>query len=217
MSSSASDTTASTLSLAEISVIEGYGNDDNIHQFVGIEDLRKAIDLQTKRLEEGVSDQQYLVFRHVTEADLEKIYDVRDSIGKHTRLTHYGDASVLIVKIHTRLTALAASTFAAAFTKQVMEMGTPDDELCSQKKIEPTSQRSSWGLEHESLQCLRSNARWWLENSEGEVKIIVIVLIEAGDRRLQIEIWELYSGVYSSKMQPFAFILRCLLSLLYCF
>jgi hypothetical protein len=43
----------------------------------------------------------------------------------------------------------------------------------------------------EPLRRLKCDARWWLENSEGEVKIIVIISIEPADKRLQIEKWEL--------------------------
>ena len=61
--------------------------------------MRKAIDYQSKRLQKGVSNQQYLVFRPVTEIDLAEIDIARNSIGKHTRITHYTDTNLLVVKL----------------------------------------------------------------------------------------------------------------------
>lgn len=57
--------------------------------------MQKAIDLQSDRLQDGVSNQQYLVFRPVTEVDLVKM----DRISKHVRMTHYKDISLLVVKL----------------------------------------------------------------------------------------------------------------------
>jgi hypothetical protein len=96
-SSSASNTTTST-SPAEASPLEGLEHVD-MNQFVGIANMRKAIDLQSKRLQEGISNQQYLVFRPVTEVDLAKIDSTRDSIGKHTRMAHYTDTNLLVIKL----------------------------------------------------------------------------------------------------------------------
>lgn len=66
-----------------------------LHQFTGIANLRKVINA----LQQGISNQQYLCFRPVTEEDLAKIDNARDSIGKHLRMTRYTDTNMLIVKL----------------------------------------------------------------------------------------------------------------------
>jgi hypothetical protein len=43
----------------------------------------------------------------------------------------------------------------------------------------------------ESLGHLRNDAKWWLANSQGEVKIAVIIAIQPADKKLHIEKWEL--------------------------
>lgn len=43
----------------------------------------------------------------------------------------------------------------------------------------------------ESLDCLRIDARWWLEQSTGEVKIVIIISIFACGKKFHIEKWVL--------------------------
>ena len=42
----------------------------------------------------------------------------------------------------------------------------------------------------ESLRHLRSDAKWWLVNSGGEVKIVIIISLKRGQSMLRIEKWE---------------------------
>lgn len=43
----------------------------------------------------------------------------------------------------------------------------------------------------ESLNCLRIDAIWWLEESRGEVKIVIIISILSGGNKCHLETWEL--------------------------
>src|SRR5436189_3354020 len=54
-----------------------------IRLYTGILNIRKVINPQSKKLQEGDSNQQCLIFARVKAADLAKIDDVRSSIGKH--------------------------------------------------------------------------------------------------------------------------------------
>jgi hypothetical protein len=177
--------------------------------------MRKAIDIQSKMLQEGVSNQQYLVFRPVTEVDLAKMDSARNSIGKHTRMTHYKDTNLLIVKLMPSAKHESAHlSFGMELAAKVIGMGMSHRELrpfggtrylgnTSSKEgdscYKPSSRENEtdWptivfesGLS-ESLQHLRSDAKWWLENSGGDVKIVVLISIKPADKRLQIEKWEL--------------------------
>jgi hypothetical protein len=42
----------------------------------------------------------------------------------------------------------------------------------------------------QSLRQLRNSAKWWLSNSRGQVKIVLIFSIHEGSRTIQIEKWE---------------------------
>ncbi len=42
----------------------------------------------------------------------------------------------------------------------------------------------------ESLPRLRNDAKWWLSNSGGQVKIVLIISIQEGTRTIEIEKWE---------------------------
>lgn len=42
----------------------------------------------------------------------------------------------------------------------------------------------------ESLELLREDARWWGVNSEGEVRIAIIIVLCLDDRRIVVETWE---------------------------
>ena len=61
--------------------------------------MRKLINSQSRRLQKGDSNQQYLIFAPVRAADLAKIDDVRSSVGKHTRMTYYTHTDLLIIKL----------------------------------------------------------------------------------------------------------------------
>jgi hypothetical protein len=69
------------------------------YRFTGIPDLRKRVGSQSNALIAGRINQQYIVFRGVTKDDLAKIDHQRASIGKHTRMTHYTDTDLLIIKL----------------------------------------------------------------------------------------------------------------------
>jgi hypothetical protein len=180
--SSASNTTTST-SPAEALPLERLEHVD-MNQFIGIANIRKAIDLQSKRLQEGVSNQQYLVFRPVTEVDLAKIDSTRNSIGKHTRMAYYTDTNLLVIKLMPLGKHESAYlSFSDELHAKLFRIGISYRELypisrtrypgyISSKKgnlyYKPSSQKkeADWptiviesGLS-ESLQHLRYDARW---------------------------------------------------------
>ena len=97
-----SDTTSSKSALSastetsQTSPLKGL-EDIKIQQFIGIADMRKIVNSQSDKLRAGASD-QYLIFQPVTEKDLAKIDRERHNIGKDTRMTHYADTDLLIIK-----------------------------------------------------------------------------------------------------------------------
>jgi hypothetical protein len=177
--------------------------------------MQKSIDFQSQKLQKGVSNQQYLVFKPVTKADLAKMDTQRHQIGKHTRMTHYADDDLLIIKLMpSGKHECAHLYFGQKFLVKVIRMGTSDRELrpmggtrypgnTSSKEgdtsYKPSSREkeSDWptiviesGLS-ESFERLRGDASWWLQNSKGEVKIVIIISVKPVSKRLEIEKWEL--------------------------
>jgi hypothetical protein len=209
----------------ETSPIEGLEGlkDVNTQIFIGIENMRRIVKSQSDKLQKSNSEQQYLVFTHVSIDDLAEIDCARNKIGKGTRMTYYTDVNLLIVKLPTAEHELAHRNLAKKMCFMLTRMGISDDELDSvgattyyvpgsakeadsayrphffrPSKIDwPTIVFES-GVS-ESLSQLRLDAEWWLENSNGAVKIVIIISIKRASQSLQIEKWELAS---ISRMRP---------------
>ena len=219
-SSSSSSNASISTSPTESSATEGLEH-VNIHLYAGISNMQKLINSQSERLQKGDSNQQYLIFTRVRAADLAKIDDVRSSLGKSTRMTYYTDTDQLIIKLMPSAKHEKAHlNLGKKFVAKLIRMGMPEDlfdSVGAQRFEGPTSSKEAdtaykplparrrdedWptivfesGLS-ESLRRLRVDARWWLENSGGDVKIVVLISlnIARATRTLQsirIEKWEL--------------------------
>jgi hypothetical protein len=169
--------------------------------------------LQSQKLREG-STQQFLIFKPVTKADFTEIDNARSSSRRHFRITYYKDPNLLIVKMPSLKHESAHFWFCTQFILKVVNMGISPFELCpvgattyhdriSSKEgdsgYKPSSRKdgTDWptimiesGFS-ESLRHLRNDAKWWLTNSQGEVKIVVIISIQPVDKKLHLETWEL--------------------------
>src|SRR4051812_17371698 len=92
--SSCTPTTTSSVETSPWKELKGFEN----YVFLGIEDLQNVVKSQRDKFEKGGSNQQYLIFKHVSSDDLVKVNNVRKSMGK-IRITYYSDIYLLIVKI----------------------------------------------------------------------------------------------------------------------
>src|SRR4051794_19288041 len=157
----------------------------------------------------------YMIFRLVTTDDLLKIERARENgkIGRGVRLTHYVDWDVLILKVPTAEHEIAHGIFRDRLFGEAMLMGlrrelisigaTTFKTLRMSKEgdsaFKPLSMRphkadwptivieSGWS---ESLTKLRQDAHRWLENSRGDVKIVLLFSIGRTARTMIIEKWE---------------------------
>ena len=195
----------------EVSPLEGY-EDIPMERYTGIRDLRKRVQAVTDALQAGRTTKQYLIFMGVTEDNLAQIDSQRATIGKHIRMTHYTDINLLIVKLPTAEHEAVHISFAYRTNRKLEAMGLPDESLygmggtafkgfrCSKEgdstyKPESRDGKACWptivfeaGFS-ESLPKLRTDAAWWLTNSRGDVKIVVVVSIRRPQRMLLIEQW----------------------------
>src|SRR5271163_5287871 len=100
--------------------------DSPTYRFTGIPDLRGRVDSQSKTLLAGRTTQQYLIFRGVTTDDLARIDRQRASIGKHTRMTHYTDTDLLVIKLMpSKKHEAAHTTLAEVVIDKLRGMGLP--------------------------------------------------------------------------------------------
>ena len=187
----------------------------NIQSFTGIQKMRGIVKRQSEKLQKGDSDQQYLIFAHVSVDDLAKIDRARNSIGKGIRMTHYTDINLLIVKLPSAVHERAHVNLATDMIEKVVLMGMQARELDFVGASRFRGRRSSkegdsayrphsfrpnetdWPTivieSGVSLRRLRFDASWWLTESGGDVKIVIIISIQRAQNaqsRLQIEKWE---------------------------
>ena len=203
---------SSTTPITSSQLCEGLGG--KIQRYPGIAGIRRAVNTLSKKLQEGETTDQYLVFRPVTVKERDEIDNRRYEIGKGMRLTHCADIGTLIVKVPTAAHEGVSRSFGDMFVLQAAGMRVPpldrfrigsttfrgtssskeaDD---SWKPITLRPNALDWPtlvLEagvSESLRRLRNDARWWLSNSGGRVNIALIFHINQGTRTILIEKWE---------------------------
>jgi hypothetical protein len=215
---SKSSSSSSTVATSNASPLEGLDGIE-IHLFTGIANMQKIVKYLANRLQTGESYQQHLIFSHVTEDTLAEIDDKRSRIGKYTRMTHYADTDLLIIKLmpsvaHERL----HTDLFMKLLLQAGRMGIQGDEISgvgagrykgnssskegdsAMKPLLSRPNNTDWptivfeaGLSG-SLVRLRTDAAWWLRNSNGDVNIVVIISLQRAQSRIQIEKWELGGG-----------------------
>ena len=104
--------------------------------------MRKMIEFQSDRLQAWESDQQYIIFNHITEDILARIDHKRENghIGRHTQMTYYTDTNLLIIKlmpseVHER----AHRDLAGESLAKILSMAIPKREMfCEWQQEEMT-------------------------------------------------------------------------------
>jgi len=91
--------------------------------------MRRIVKWQSEKLQKGDSDLQYLIFAHVSVDDLAKIDRALNSIGMHTRMAHYTDTDLLIVKLPSAEHEAAHGSIATNMVMTFARMGVPNDEI----------------------------------------------------------------------------------------
>ena len=158
---------------------------------------------------------QYVMFAPLTRDGFEIINRHRNTDRKGLLFMYLEGEEALIVKIPPGLVyAIACNDFLRCILDKVAGMGldrtladlrkAPHQGIRSLKEADsvfrPRLVRPSptdWptlviesGI-HISLKCLRADCRWWLENSMGEVKIVLLLSISEAERKIHLEQWEI--------------------------
>jgi hypothetical protein len=171
----------------------------------------------SKRLVEGTQTPQYLAFTSVSQESLDEIDRIREERrGWLPRMTilYDGREEILIVKLMVGVMhEAAAREFATMFDAKLGLLGV----RASLKAIgsarfgcrggrskeadisyKPRSRRSpdewpSFVVEVgvlESLAMLRRDAAFWITNSDGRTRIVILLSINRRDRQILVERWE---------------------------
>ena len=172
--------------------------------------------IESKLTELGLGDWnggQYLVFTSVTEDKFTKLHRYRRRYHKSLRFMYLEEKEVLIVKISIGvIDGMVCGELGYTLREKATEMGlgrsigdagtSTFQGIRSKKEAESSflamlSPSRLWptvvfeaGIS-ESLERMRVDSRWWLENSLGEVKIVILISISKSERKLHIEQWEM--------------------------
>ena len=173
--------------------------------------FRNAIDVIFRQWEGG-SHEEYLIFSGVDRELLEKI----DALHiRCARLEHHPDGRLLVVKV---MPSTVHETLHVILNREIMfkarDMGLGQElkpvggsryngrysAKEADSALKPKSLRrgkDAWptivieaGVS-ERLMRLRTDARWWLSNSDGEVKIVVILCFYRNTRTILVEVWQM--------------------------
>lgn len=192
-----------------------------IHNMVDFPYFDQVIKSQTDKISAGLTTKQFVVFRGVTEKMFAYIDNERRDIGGNMRFHYDSDCEELIVKLMPTFQHEAAHCgFSHELTYRARDMGLSWGSLipCGATRYRGCSNSSSkegdsahkpralrpspsdWptivfesGFS-ESLPRLRVAAAWWLMESGGHVKIVVIIAVQLAQGRIVIEKWGLSAG-----------------------
>lgn len=181
-------------------------------EYHDIPTLQQLVLARREALAQGRSRDQYYLVRGVPSSDFQKLDDETCLIG--ARLQYDFDTEDLIVKLMPGLEhELVHTQFMRKLDKKLSAMGLSDEAVSfvgsatyignSRAKqgdagIRPVAMRNrdEWptvvvecGIS-ESLARLRIDAHWWIANSAGDVKVVIIVALDVATRNFVIEKWQ---------------------------
>ncbi|KAF7118525.1 hypothetical protein CNMCM5793_008055 [Aspergillus hiratsukae] len=178
--------------------------------------FKRAIDNKYKAFEDGSDEDSYLSFSGVTPQSFEYIDSHREELGaKRARFTYFADIETLIVKVssHPHGEAQAALGHEIYYLlraqmgigmDEVMPIGSTtcygkqgsskegDSEYRNNNLRPQLGSWPSWVVEgrmSDSMQRLCADASWWINHSDGEVKLVVLILVRPSRKTIKIETW----------------------------
>ncbi|PYI12662.1 hypothetical protein BO78DRAFT_381815 [Aspergillus sclerotiicarbonarius CBS 121057] len=177
--------------------------------YTNLADLTTAIHTKSDQVyTEGIS--QYLSFNHISPETFHYIGEHRSELGRKVRFAYYPDIATLIIKVLTREEEIAQRNIGEEITLQCRGMGITFDEylaIGATKYVGPTGSEneadSSWinptlrpdgwpllvleaGLS-ESMPLVRQAPAWWISNSGGQVRIVLLIIITRATGRVVLE------------------------------
>ncbi|GIK02121.1 hypothetical protein Aspvir_006164 [Aspergillus viridinutans] len=179
------------------------------------QDFKSAIENRSTALRDGSIEDSYLSFGGVTPQLFESIESRRDTLGaKRARFTYFADIETLVKvpsepherghaiighEISRRLRTHMAVNFEEVVPVQSTTYhgrgGSSKEADSAYKNLNVRSQVASWPLwvveggMSESLERLRGDASWWINHSNGDVQLAILVWICPSRRTIKVETW----------------------------
>ncbi|GLB09328.1 hypothetical protein AtubIFM57258_005246 [Aspergillus tubingensis] len=179
--------------------------------FESIERLKETIKAAFDTLEEHDID-QYLSLGSVSEQDFQQLVQNRQQLCYPVRFTYFPDIETLIVKLAIQRQNVARMAFRREITSQLRIMSLDIEErpgLWPSMHVGPTGSvkeaDDSWShplveprnkdwprivIESavaESMPRLRQGASWWINNSNGQVQIVILISVHKDSKRIVFE------------------------------
>lgn len=181
--------------------------------FAGLAALKRVVDDHRDTLRSNGGDgNQHVAFDHVSQEAFGKIEEKRLELLMKARISYFPDIETLVVKIptmphekaHGQLGQLVLLKTVAPMNLQLSDFASLGARTVRVQNGSTKEGDSSWTNANsrgpadfpcivvesdmsESLNRLRSDARWWIENSAGRVNIVVIIWVRKASRILHIE------------------------------
>lgn len=187
------------------------------HEYCNVHSFTRAIDSQASKLHSDNADEslsQYMVFSHVTQEELYKLEQVRNTHYKGLRYLYLNDPKTLIVRIMIgRIHEVAHRNFGHTFMRKAFAMhlgraladtgGATYQGTSSRKQADtaytPRATRdfkTDWptivfecGVS-QSAPRLKVDGHWWLESSLGQVNTVLLFFVSKLARTIGIQHWE---------------------------
>lgn len=176
------------------------------HSFTNIKEFQRIIAEKNATIDES-DEGQYLTFNKVSPGTFQKIETSRREGDSGIRFTYFADVEVLIVKVVTIAHEKAHRSLGARITmKSLSGMNMEFDEFMEHgaakyngpnsskeggsvyinQRVRP--QAGDWpSLVIESGK--QADARWWIQNSNGKVNIVIVIHVNPTGKEIQIEKW----------------------------
>ena len=187
------------------------------NEYVDIRSFREAVDAQVAAFHSEKADEfpsPYLIFSPVTPRQLAKINSVRKTDYKKVRIFYFNEPQILIIKhMPGPYHELATKGLERIIIKKIDEGGQGPKILpigctlyqgrVNQKEADasfrPRNARplvTDWpsvivecGV-FETAQRLTVDGMWWIDNSRGQVKLALLLFVNAKAKTIRIETWK---------------------------
>ncbi len=198
-------------------VLMGYPNISPA-LFTNLVAFKRICLARSKRLVEGTQTPQYLAFTSVSQESVDEIDRVREERrGWLPRMTilYDGREEILIVKLMVGVMhEVSAREFARMFEAKLLRLNVSASLLATgsarcgrrggrSKEADVSYTPLSRPLEDdawpslvieagvsESLAMLRTDAAFWITNSDGRTRIVIVLSVNRRDRQILVERWE---------------------------
>ncbi|KAJ9392158.1 hypothetical protein DTO063F5_917 [Paecilomyces variotii] len=161
-------------------------------RFSGLQSLRQAILEREDFLRHGGED-QYLSFSNVKPSDFETIESRRFHLGRGIAFTYFGDIETLIIKVPTKAHEKAHASIGHETYYCLRSMGIGERLGLSKPSTSPHDYDwPNFVIEagySENIPNLHMDARWWIENSGGQVLMVILIWISPPTKTVLIEKW----------------------------